>query len=200
MKKIADIQYITQNSKYLSHAQQAKLMFLNGITWVQIRMKNCSHKLILEQSAEALQYAKKYKGTLIINDSVEIAKEIKAHGVHLGLNDIPVNDARAILGEKYIIGGTANTFHDIELQANYGADYIGLGPFRFTTTKNNLSPIIGLEGYKTIAKNLKRLKIKIPVVAVGGVTLEDISPIKKAGLHGAAISGALLKPFLEKMK
>ena len=197
-KRIEDLQYITRDSDQYTHAEQAKLMFENGVKWVQIRMKNSSDSEILAQSEEALSYAIKNNGTLIINDSIEVAKRINAHGVHLGLTDTPVNEARNYLGDDFIIGGTANTLNDILMQVLRGADYIGFGPFRFTTTKKKLSPVIGLNGYSQRCKALKDLQIDIPIIAVGGVTTEEIQAIKESGLFGVAISEALLQPWLIK--
>lgn len=197
MKQIANIQYITQDHPQLSHAEQAKLMFENGINWVQVRMKNSSKEEIIIQAKEALEYAIFYNATLIINDHVNICKQIGAHGVHVGLNDISAAEARICLGSNSIIGGTANCIEDIELQICNGVDYVGLGPFRFTTTKKNLSPIIGLEGYKLLVAEMKKRNIVIPIVAVGGITMEDIPQIYDAGIFGVAISTALLN---EKLK
>jgi thiamine-phosphate pyrophosphorylase len=92
-----------------------------------------------------------YKATLIINDNVYLAQQIAADGVHLGLTDMGIPEARRILGTYKIIGATANTFEDINSCTKY-SDYIGLGPFQFTTTKQKLSPILGLEGYRSILK------------------------------------------------
>lgn len=197
MKQISALQYITNDSYSLSHAEQALLMFQNGIDWVQIRMKNSSEQEIIKETRLALNYADKYNATLILNDHVELAKKIGVHGVHLGLNDVAINKAREILKDDYIIGGTANTFDDINLQFNRGADYIGLGPFRYTTTKKNLSPVLGLEKLKLIQKLICQNSINCPIVVVGGITMEDIKPIKEIGFHGVAISSALLKNKLK---
>ncbi len=193
--KISKLQYITQDSDKYSHAEQARIMFENGINWVQIRMKNDSDNEIIKQSKEALEYANKYHAKLIINDSMEIAKEIGAHGIHLGLKDKPIEEAREYLGQHFIIGGTANTFEDIELQISKGADYIGLGPFRYTSTKKKLSPIIGLDGYRNLFSKLKEHDLTIPIVAVGGIGIEDIDQLIAVGLHGVAISTALLNKY-----
>jgi len=192
-KNIPKIQYITQDSDRFSHSDQARLMFKKGIECVQIRMKNSSEEEILRQSKKALKYAEQYNLTLIINDSIEITKEIGAHGVHLGLSDTPINEAREFLGDEFIIGGTANTIKDIQLQQSLGADYVGLGPFKPTTTKKNLSPIIGLNGYKEILFQMKNLKLDIPIIAVGGIQLNDIETLTQTGLYGVALSGALLQ-------
>jgi thiamine-phosphate pyrophosphorylase len=192
MKQIANIQYITQDHSSLSHAEQARLMYENGINWVQLRMKNATKEEFIAEAKEAMVYAKALNGTLIINDHVDICRQTGAHGVHVGLSDMAIAEARSVLGDEAIIGGTANTIDDIEWHVKNGADYVGLGPFRFTTTKKNLSPIIGLEGYKKLVEEMKERNINIPVVAVGGITMNDIADIQATGLYGVAISSALL--------
>lgn len=192
-----DIQYITQNCVELTHAQQAALMYKKGIKWVQIRMKNTSNIDYLEQAREALYYAKTFGCKLIINDSVEIAKAIGAHGVHLGLNDTSVCEARDTLGPNFLIGGTANTYDDICLHVSNGADYVGVGPYRFTKTKKNLSPILGLNGFEDIYRLLKKNNITIPIYAIGGITLEDKNLLKNRGIHRVAMSTALLNEIIE---
>ncbi|MCL2413513.1 MAG: thiamine phosphate synthase [Bacteroidales bacterium] len=198
--KISKLQYITQNNNTLSHAEQARLMFENGVSWVQIRMKNVRKEKIAQQVEEALKYAKEFGGTIIVNDHVDICLETQAHGVHVGLSDCSVSDARNILGENFIIGGTANTIDDIELHVKNGADYIGLGPFRFTTTKQNLSTILGEKGYRDIADELEKRNIFTPIIAVGGIEMHEIETLKSCGLHGVAISSSLLKMAMEQIK
>lgn len=193
--RISTLQYITRDNDKFSHSEQAKLMYTNGIDWVQIRMKDATASEVETESIKALEYARTFNSKLIINDNIEITKEIGAHGVHLGLKDMPVNDAREYLGNDFIIGGTANTFQDLVLQFDRGADYVGLGPFRFTTTKQNLSPVIGLEGYRQIVKQILEYGINIPIVAVGGITPDDIEKIKETGINGVAISAALLEKY-----
>jgi len=192
-KSVPKIQYITQDSDRFSHSEQARLMFEKGIECVQIRMKNSTEEEILSQAKQALQSAKKYGKTLIINDSIKIAKNIGAHGIHLGLSDTPINKAREFLGDEFIIGGTANTLNDIQLQKSRGADYVGLGPFKHTTTKKNLSPIIGFDGYEQILSQMKMINLEIPIVAVGGIQIGDIETLTQTGLYGVALSGALLQ-------
>lgn len=195
-KTIAKLQYITQESNRFSHAEQARIMFERGVNWVQMRMKKSTEIEIQSQCEMAMLHAQKYGGTLIINDNIHIAKSVGAHGVHLGLKDVPIDEARLFLGDDFIIGGTANTFNDLLLQYEKGADYVGLGPFRFTTTKQNLSAIIGLDGYRTICAQAKANKVEIPIIAVGGITLDDVPELECAGIFGVAISGALLKTIL----
>lgn len=130
---------------------------------------------------------------LIINDRVGLAAEAGAQGVHVGLEDMSVADARHLLGEGFIIGGTANTIADIRRHYEQGADYIGLGPYRFTDTKKNLSPLLGLQGYQRIMAQLREEGIDIPVVAIGGIEKEDIGLLMDAGVAGIAFSGLLMR-------
>ena len=122
-----------------------------------------------------------------------ILRKLKADGVHLGKNDMPIAEARKILGRDFLIGGTANTFDDVRAHYEAGADYIGCGPFRFTTTKEKLSPILGLEGYRSIVQQMKAEGIHLPIVAIGGITLDDIPDILQTGVTGIALSGTILR-------
>ena len=141
--------------------------------------------------------------TFIIDDRVELVKELGADGVHLGKNDMPISEARKVLGSAFIIGGTANTFEDVKAHYEASANYIGCGPFRFTTTKKNLSPVLGLEGYRHIVEQMEEANIHLPIVAIGGITAEDIPAIMQTGVTGIALSGTILhaeKPIDEMKK
>ena len=103
-------------------------------------------------------------------------------------------EARTILGSDFIIGGTANTLEDIFLLYQYGVDYIGLGPYRFTLTKENLSPILGLSGIGEIISTLNTFnKNGIPIIGIGGIQLEDVSRLMQTGIGGVAVSSAINK-------
>ena len=164
-----------------------------GCRWIQLRMKDSSDDEVREAAAEIKPMCKAYDAIFLLDDRVELAKELKADGVHLGKNDMPVDEARRVLGEEFIIGGTANTFDDIERLSRQGADYIGCGPFRFTTTKKNLAPVIGIEGYRDIIEKMKAAGIDLPVVAIGGITADDIDDILATGVRGIAVSGTVLR-------
>lgn len=199
---IEKLQYITQETTTLSHIDCVKEACISGVKWVQLRVKNKSEEEYLEIAKEAKIICDLYDVVLIINDNVAIAKEVNAYGVHLGKADISITEARSILGEDTIIGGTANTAEDIKELINLGVDYIGLGPFRETTTKKNLSPILGLNGYYAIAEQvfnlLKEGQLNYtipPIVAIGGIDLEDIIHIMKTGVDGIAVSGMLTHDF-----
>lgn len=186
------IQFITHQNDCIGYAEGAKMALEGGCKWIQLRMKDATDDEVRSVAAEIQPLCKQNEAIFILDDRVELARELHADGVHLGKNDMPVDEARRVLGEEFIIGGTANTFEDIERLASQGADYIGCGPFRFTTTKKNLAPVLGLEGYRDIIENMRRAGIDIPVVAIGGITASDIDDILATGVKGIAVSGSVL--------
>lgn len=186
------IQFISHfNDKY-SYLDSIRLALDGGCKWVQLRMKDASEEEFLRNAHQARKLCDRYQATFIIDDHVELVRECHADGVHLGKNDMPIAEARRILGNDYIIGGTANTFEDVLSHYRSSANYIGCGPFRFTTTKKGLSPILGLEGYQDIVTKIKSQGIDIPIVAIGGITFADIPSIMQTGVNGIALSGTVL--------
>ena len=173
-----------------------------GCRWIQLRMKDATDDEVRPVAIQALQLCRDYGATFIIDDRVELVRELGADGVHLGKNDMPIAEARRILGSDFIIGGTANTIWDVKAHYAAGADYIGCGPFRFTTTKKNLSPVLGLNGYRRIVTEMRAAHIDIPIVAIGGIAEKDIPAILATGIDGIALSGTVLRADdpVEKMK
>ena len=196
------VQFITHYTERYTYLDSVRIALEGGCRWIQLRMKEASTKDILPIAKEAMSLCRKYDATFIIDDFVELAKQIGADGVHLGKNDMPIAEARKILGKDFIIGGTANTFEDVQMLYKTGANYIGCGPFRFTTTKKNLSPILGLEGYQQIISLMKEHKISLPLVAIGGITKKDIPSLMQTGISGIALSGSILRSEnpIEEMK
>ncbi len=188
---IARLHYITQDIVDVPHQELAITACSAGIDWVQLRLKNRSYNEWEDIAFKTEMVCRKYHARLIINDNVSIAKAVKADGVHLGKTDMSPREARLELGSKAIIGGTANSFEDIEKLNEEGVDYIGLGPFRFTTTKENLSPVLGIEGYKTILVQCKKKGITIPIIAIGGIQIEDVKLIAETGVYGIAVASAI---------
>lgn len=163
----------------------------NGVDWIQLRIKNKQHDEVLQIAQEAIAICKEYKVTLIINDHVGICKAVDADGVHVGKTDMSVAEAREILGAHKIIGGTANTIQDIVRLYDDGVDYVGLGPFQFTETKQNLSPVLGIEGYEKIINKMRNARIQLPIIAIGGIGKDDVEVIIESGVYGIAISSAV---------
>ena len=204
------LQFITHFSDNYSYIDSAKIALEGGCRWIQLRMKDANESLLEETALFVQKMCKEYGATFIIDDNVHLVKKIKADGVHLGKNDMPISEARRILGDGFIIGGTVNTFDDIlkqritdNGQQSLGMpDYFGCGPFRFTSTKKNLAPILGLDGYENIISNMKRNNINIPIVAIGGINKDDILDILKIGVDGIALSSSILRAEnpIEEMK
>ncbi|MGE6355340.1 thiamine phosphate synthase [Flavobacterium sp. NPDC079362] len=185
------LQYISQGKTIEEQLYNIHQALDAGCDWIQMRFKDQTAKDTFAL-AEAVKFlCDEYLANFIINDNLYLAQQIAADGVHLGLSDMRIDEARAILGNTKIIGATANTFEDIENHVKNGCDYIGLGPFQFTNTKEKLSPILGLSGYHEILQKLITNKIQIPVYAIGGITLEDINPLMETGIHGIAVSGMI---------
>ena len=196
------VQFITHFTEEYSYLDSVRIALEGGCRWVQLRMKDADEAHLYPIALQAQQMCREYSATFIIDDHVEMVKKIKADGVHLGKLDMSIAEARKILGDDYIIGGTANTFEDVKAHYEARADYIGCGPFRYTTTKSNLSPILGLEGYRSIVCQMKEAGIHLPIVAIGGITKEDIPSLMETGITGIALSGSILRAenHIEEMK
>jgi thiamine-phosphate pyrophosphorylase len=192
-KPIAKLQFITVDHPNISHADQGIRAYKAGCKWVQLRMKEASEAEIEAEINKILPVANAHSAILLINDHAALTLKTGAHGVHLGKSDMTPLEARELLGYNYIIGGTANTLVDVLALIDAGVDYVGLGPFRFTTTKKKLSPTLGLEGYQSIFNALKQADIHFPIVAIGGIKEADISALKTVGIQGIALAGAILE-------
>lgn len=187
------LQFITHFTDKYSYFDSARIALKGGCRWIQLRMKDASAEEIEKEAMRILPLCRECGATFILDDQAELAKKIHADGVHLGKLDMPIAEARKMLGKDFIIGGTANTFDDVKAHCEAGADYIGCGPFRFTATKKNLSPILGLEGYRRIIARMKAEGIGLPVVAIGGITYDDIPAVMQTGVSGIALSGSILR-------
>lgn len=186
------LQYISQGFTIEDQELNIRKALDNGVRWIQVRWKNAPENEFIRLCEISKKLCLDNQTVCIINDHVQIAKDIDADGVHLGLKDISVKIARDILGENKIIGGTANTISDVLQRMNEPCDYIGLGPLRFTSTKEQLSPILGFEGYQKIIENLKERSLEIPkIFAIGGVILNDIELLQQIGIYGVAVSGQI---------
>ncbi len=184
-------QYITQEIPNTAHQELVASACEAGVKWVQLRMKNRPYGECLQVAKESLTITRKYGAKLIINDFLEVALAVGADGVHLGKEDMPVSEAKTKAPTGFILGGTANTFQDIEKLADEGATYIGCGPYRFTTTKEKLSPVLGLEGYQDLLHRCKQKNITTPVIAIGGIMPADIPMLMLTGISGVAVASAL---------
>ena len=189
---LSELYYIASNHPTKSHAELVKEACEADVNLIQLRMKEYSFAQVMETAKECKAICKRYNATLIINDYAEVAKQVGAAGIHLGKNDMNSVDARKFLGDKFIIGATANTIDDVEKLIESKVDYIGLGPFNFTETKKNLSPSLGLIGYQNIIEELDALNVEFPpIYAIGGIKLENIRKTLKTGVYGVAVSNLI---------
>lgn len=185
------LQYITDFKEGMSIPEQVEAACKGGIRWIQLRMKETDRSEYIKTGSEVKAICQKYNALLIINDRVDIALELDADGVHLGKEDMNPLEARELLGNDKIIGATCNTFKDIMTRSVQRVDYIGLGPFTYTTTKKKLSPVLGLEGYRNIMESCRKAGINVPVYAIGGIKEKDISPLFSTGISGIALSSLI---------
>lgn len=186
------LQFITHPSPRFSITEEVRLVLEGGCKWIQLRMKDASYDEMRATALEIIPLCKENDAIMVIDDNVKLTEELRVHGVHLGKNDMPPRQAREELGPHAIIGVTANTADDILAMRGIDVDYVGLGPFRFTTTKSALSPVIGLDGYRDIMSAIRAAGSELPVVAIGGITLDDIAPLMETGVNGVAMSGAII--------
>lgn len=181
---------ITLDGLPLPHAEQARQLCAAGARWIQLRTKNAAPVAWLATAREVVAVCREHGAICIINDSVEIALASDAGGVHLGSRDLDWRKARAKLGPNKILGGTVNNLADAARAREAGClDYVGIGPLRFTTTKQKLAPVLGLAGVSELLTALSDL----PAWVIGGVEPGDLPSLGAAGASGVAVSSALFR-------
>jgi len=189
---IANFQYITGKGSGETLLRRIRNYCRAGGQWVQLRMKEASFKEILEVAVQAKAITAQFNAKLIINDYPEIARSVNAFGVHLGKNDVSASEAKSLLFDYQIIGSTCNSWTDIlHIHKEGKSDYIGLGPFRFTKTKEKLSPVLGVEGLKELKDKMQLNGIDLPTIAVGGITKNDLEALYQTGISGVAASALI---------
>lgn len=186
------VYFISQQTATKPHLTAIEEALEAGCRLVQLRVKKEPESFVLEQAKQAKALCDLYNAKLVINDYPHVAKSVGAWGIHVGLQDMDPREVRAIVGPNMIVGGTANTFGHIQQRVQEGVDYIGLGPFRFTSTKEKLSPILGLEGYQRIMQQASAANIELPIVAIGGILSDDVPGLRDAGIYSVAVSGAVM--------
>jgi thiamine-phosphate pyrophosphorylase len=156
-----------------------------GVTVVQIREKKLSTREFIEEALEVKRIIKEIP--LIINDRVDVALAVKADGVHLGNEDMPVDIARRILGKDFIIGASASSVEEAKEKERMGADYIAVSPVFSTPTKPDAGPPLGLEGIKEM-----RRVVKVPLIGIGGINKENVLDVIRSGADGVAVVSAIV--------
>ena len=167
------LMFITHRTNKYTELDEVKMVTKGGCTWVQLRMKENLNLEVAKAIAHFTLFDCDTDCACCLDDDLEMAFKAGIHCVHLGKNDIPVSEAWHRIIEKgkedlFLVGATANTFEDILKADREGASYIGLGPYRYTETKKNLSPVLGLEGYRKIMEQCREAGLEIPIFAIGG--------------------------------
>ena len=176
----------------LSHVELVRIALSAGIRTIQFREKNMPRNQLYKEAVTIQELVKKYRATLIINDHVDIAKAVDADGVHLGQKDMPVEEARKILGKRKVIGISTHSLSQAVRSEKSGADYIGFGPIFQTSTKEAGRPK-GIDGLRNIRK-----RIHIPIVAIGGITWENVNEVLESGADACAMVSGILSGNIEK--
>ncbi len=176
----------------LSHARTARRAIAAGIRIIQLREKGMSKKDIYREALSVRSLTRKHKTAFIVNDYTDIAMAVDADGVHLGQDDMPVEEARRIMGRKKIIGVSTHTLKQALAAQDAGADYIGFGPVSHTATKDAGRPR-GLNALKKV-----RSRVKIPVVAIGGITPGNIREVLGCGADAVAVISGILRGDIRK--
>ncbi|KPK00219.1 MAG: hypothetical protein AMK71_08575 [Nitrospira bacterium SG8_35_4] len=176
----------------LSHIQIVRKALSAGVRTIQLREKNISKKELYKVAVSIQEIVIKYRAKLIINDYVDIAKAVDADGVHLGQEDMPVEEARKVLGKQKVIGISTHSLAQAVRAERAGADYIGFGPIFQTSTKDAGRPK-GINGLRKIRK-----RILIPVVAIGGITWENVHEVLESGADACAIAAGILSGDIKK--
>jgi thiamine-phosphate pyrophosphorylase len=181
---------ITQDGLTLSHEEQVARLCAAGARWIQLRMKSAATDQWLRVARDVVKTCRAFGAVCIINDSVEVTLAAGADGVHLGKQDLDWREARDRLGSQFIIGGTVNDGGDGARALACGClDYVGVGPLRFTTTKQKLAPVLGVDGVRALVTQLDWL----PAWVIGGVEAADLPALRATGAAGVAVSGALFR-------
>lgn len=189
MSPVSILHVLTLDLPGRSHAEQAEAACAGGAKWIQFRTKTLTGEARLAEARAVVSVCRAHGAVCIINDTPALALEAGADGVHLGKEDLSPVEARKILGPSAIIGVTVNFPEDAERVVREGvADYAGVGPWRFTTSKAKLAPVLSPEALRGLIATMAPL----PCVVIGGVTVADVSAIRALGAHGVAVSSGIV--------
>ncbi|MGL1887677.1 MAG: thiamine phosphate synthase [Reichenbachiella sp.] len=188
---ISRLHYITQETEGKSHIENIEEACKAGIDWIELKINDLPEDEILATAYEAKAVCKEYGAKLIINEHVNIAQQVKANGVLLNDSDFSPSEVREILGDQYIVGASANTWDDVVRLCQEPIDYIELKPFKQTSSKKGVYPELGIKGYSNILNNMIIHDMDMPIIACGGIEVEDIVDIQMAGCYGIAVASLI---------
>ncbi|HTM98460.1 MAG TPA: thiamine phosphate synthase [Pedobacter sp.] len=192
MKKfIEKLHFITHDIPQHTHIEQAQLACEAGAKWIQYRCLSKNDEALLADIHLIAAICDDWGATLIVTDHIHLKGKADIQGFHIEDMDADFIALRKDIGEEYTLGGSSNTIENLVRLAKQGADYAGFGPFNVTTTKPNNSPLLGIEGYSKAIQKLGSFAIDLPILAVGGITLQDVEPLLNTGIYGIAVSSAI---------
>jgi thiamine-phosphate pyrophosphorylase len=193
MKKyISKFHYLTQDLPHRSHVEQTAIACKAGANWIQYRCLSKPDAELVEELHQVASICDDWGATLILTNHYHLLNQVDAQGVHLENMKADFIKIREIISDEKTLGASANTFEDIQRIYTSGAvDYIGCGPFTQTKTKANDYPLLGINGYVELVAKMKNSGIDIPVLAVGGIKIDNTDPILKTGIHGIAVSASV---------
>ncbi len=188
MKQIGKLHILTDVvlQTRFSHADLTRLAIRGGADTIQFRQKSGSTREMIEFARQMRQLCADHGVVFIVNDRVDVAIASEADGVHLGQDDFPIPLARTLLGKGRIIGGSAATIEEARKCLSDGADYVGFGPVYPTSSKDDAGPVSGVSILKEVAE-----AIPLPIIAIGGVSAENVPEVVQAGAHGIAVISAV---------
>ncbi len=185
------LQYITNGRTPYEVEAEVQRVLAGGCRWVQVRMKDASDDTVADALRRVKPICDLLGAILLVDDRVNLVNRLSIDGVHLGQKDMAPAEARRVLGRQAIIGSTANNLDQVKDLDFDNIDYAGVGPLRFTSTKKNLAPVLGLEGYERIMDYLRQTDRDLPIVAIGGIVPDDAESLLRLGVSGIAVSGAI---------
>jgi len=192
MKKyIEKLHFITHDIPQSSHIEQAHVACEAGAKWIQYRCLSKADDELLADINVIAEICDDWGATLIVTNHIHLKGKADIQGFHIEDMDADFIALRKQIGEEFTLGGSANTVENLIRLANEGADYAGFGPFKVTTTKPNNSPLLGVKGYADAVEKLRAANIDLPILAVGGVTFNDIPELLATGIYGIAASSAI---------
>lgn len=193
MKKyISKLHYLTQDHPNRSHIEQALSACEAGANWVQYRCLAKTDEELLSDMHQIAAICDDWGATLIITNHLHLLDKADVQGVHIEDMDADFTKIREEIGEDKTLGGSANNFDQVKRGFESGAvDYFGCGPFSMTLTKPNSYPTLGTSGYRDIVERMKAEGIDIPLLAVGGIGIDDIDELLQTGVYGIAVSAAV---------
>ena len=193
MKKyVSKLHYLTQDLPDRSHIEQTQIACKAGANWIQYRCFSKSDEELIAELHQVASICDDWGATLILTDHYHLLDKVDAQGVHLENMKADFKEIREIISDEKTLGASANSIADIQRISDSGVvDYIGCGPFGLTSTKPNDYPVLGFEGYEAIAQEMNKLGIVIPVLAVGGIQIDDAEQLMKTDVFGIAVSAAV---------